>query len=71
MPALLEREPMAKPQSESVRLDPEIMRKARIVASIKDVSVGRYLADLLRPLVDKDHAAAVSQEARGLDKPKR
>ena len=61
--------PMAKSQSESVRIDPDIMRKARIVASIRDISVTKYLAEILRPTVERDHAEAVAGEAQGLEKP--
>lgn len=62
---------MAKAHNESVRLDGDIMRKARVVAAIKDVAVSKYLADLLRPLVDRDHRNTVADEAKGLDKPKK
>ena len=69
MPALMERPSVAKRNDETVRVDADILRKARIVAAIKGLSLAEYLSEVLRPAVDREHAELVTEEAKGV-KPK-
>jgi hypothetical protein len=61
----VEPRPMAKDRGESVRLDSDLLRKARIVAAIRNVSLTAYLFELLDPQVSRDHIAAIASEAKG------
>jgi predicted HicB family RNase H-like nuclease len=39
----------------TVRVDAEVIRSAKIVASYESKSLAEYLSDVLRPIVDRDH----------------
>jgi hypothetical protein len=65
MSALVTEMPMAKKRGRpkqpggegtQVRIDPLVASKARMVASANGKSIGEYLSDLLRGIVDKDFA---------------
>jgi hypothetical protein len=45
---------MARRQDTAVKVDAEVIRKAKIVAAYKDVSLAEYLSEALRPIVDRD-----------------
>jgi hypothetical protein len=38
-----------------VRVDPDVVRMARVVAPIKGMAVGEYIADIVRPIVKRDY----------------
>jgi predicted HicB family RNase H-like nuclease len=49
-----------------VRVDPGVVRMARIVAPIKGVAVGEYISDIVRPVVKRDYLKEVGRsEAEG------
>jgi hypothetical protein len=51
-----------------VRLDPDIVSKAKVIAMRADVDVGQYLSGLLRGSVGKDYLRVVremAEEAEG------
>jgi hypothetical protein len=50
---LLDR-PMTKRTDVPVKVDEEVIRKARIAASYKGVTLAEYLSEALRPIVDRD-----------------
>jgi hypothetical protein len=62
--------PMAKRNDESVRVESDIARKARVLAADRGVTLAQYLSDLLRPAVSDQYAAFIDREAKG-SKPKR
>lgn len=45
---------MARRHDMAVKVDAEIVRKAKIVAAFKDVSLAEYLSEALRPIVDRE-----------------
>jgi hypothetical protein len=45
---------MARRQDAAVKMDAEVLRKAKIVASFKDITLAEYLSELVRPLVERD-----------------
>lgn len=53
-----------------VKIDVNVIRQARIIAAIRDVTIAEYLSVLLRPLVERDYKEALSREA-GARPPKR
>lgn len=63
-----------KPEKRSVepaKIDAQVMRDARVVAALTGEGLSEYLSRLLRPLVARDKAAAVTKEAADLNrKPK-
>jgi ATP-dependent Clp protease adapter protein ClpS len=48
----------------TVKIDVEVLRKAKVVAAIRDVTLAEYLTEVLRPIVEKDHARAIADEAK-------
>jgi hypothetical protein len=44
-----------------VRLDPDIVSKAKVIAMRANVDVGQYLSGLLRGAVDKDYLKTVRE----------
>jgi hypothetical protein len=48
-----------KPETETVRLNKDLIRKLRHLAAHADISLPDYLADMLNPLVDKRFDAMV------------
>jgi hypothetical protein len=44
-----------------VRIDPDIVRMARIIAPAKGVAMGDYLSDILRPTVSRDYVKEVKR----------
>lgn len=47
--------PMATKRNDvTVKLDAGVVRKAKAVASLLDLTLAEYLSDLIRPLVDRD-----------------
>jgi hypothetical protein len=46
-------EPMAKPKRNDVpvKIDAEVVRKGRIVAAFRDITLAEYFSELLGPLV--------------------
>jgi T5orf172 domain len=51
---------------ETVKVDEEVIRKARIAASYKGVTLAEYLSEALRPIVDRDieegHAQLMAEQ---------
>lgn len=62
---------VAKKRSESrrfntlVRMDGELVDKAKKVAALKGISLAEYFSDTLAPIVDRDLAKEVRKLARG------
>lgn len=46
------------------KLDAEIVRKGRVVASIRGIDASAYFTDLLRPLVEPDYRKALETELK-------
>jgi hypothetical protein len=38
----------------TVKIDAEVLRMAKVVASFKDISLAEYLTEALRPIVERD-----------------
>jgi len=56
---LLERnDSMTQPKrsKEAVKLDQDVLDKARVITARRKVSMADYLSDLLRPLVNRDYS---------------
>jgi hypothetical protein len=47
-------EPMVRRNDQTVKIDAEVMRKAKIVASFKDMSLAEYISEALRPIVENE-----------------
>ena len=50
-----ERSHVARRNDVAVKIDAEVARIAKIVASYKDVSLAEYLSEALRTIVEADH----------------
>ncbi len=50
----------------TVKLDYEVVRRARVVAELEGKPLNKYLTDILGPIVTRDLAAALKK----LDEPK-
>ena len=46
--------PMVRRNDVSVKLDADVVRKAKIVAAIKDMTIAQYLSDILAEKVEQD-----------------
>ena len=66
MEALTQERPMAK-TTESTKIDADVLANARIAASYAEKTVGKYISDLLRPIVTRDIEAG---HAKKFGKPK-
>jgi hypothetical protein len=42
-----------------VRIDPDVVRMARVIAPIKGLSMGDYLSDICRPVVSREYLAEI------------
>jgi hypothetical protein len=45
---------MTRRNDAAVKIDAELVRKAKVVASFKDMSLAEYLSEVLRPIIDRD-----------------
>ena len=45
---------MVRRNDQTVKLDAEVARDAKIVAAYKDMSLAEYLSELIRPVVARD-----------------
>lgn len=45
---------MVKRNDLSVKIDAEIVRKVKIVAAYRDLSIAEYLSETLRPIVERE-----------------
>ena len=60
--------PMAKKRNDvSVRLDADVARKAKAIASLREITLAEFLSDTLRPIVDREWA----KERDRFDRPKK
>jgi predicted HicB family RNase H-like nuclease len=59
----------AERKDEPVRIDSEVLRIARIVASFEELSLTDYISSTLRPIVDRDFARHVKKHAGKIDPP--
>lgn len=71
MSGLIAGRTMAKKPDPPVRLNEEIVRRARVVAAFEGKSLGDYLSDLLRPLVDRDFRRHIKRANEPDDTPGR
>jgi hypothetical protein len=44
-----------------VRIDPDVVRMARIIAPVKGLAVGDYLSDICRPVVGRDYVNEIKR----------
>ncbi len=49
---------MAKPRNMNVKVDSELVRKAKVVAAVKNVTLSKYITELVRARVESDLAVA-------------
>ncbi|MFL6141691.1 MAG: hypothetical protein ACJ72N_07450 [Labedaea sp.] len=74
--APIEASPVAKKRSESrkfntlVRMDDDLVKKAKKVASLKGISLAEYFSDILRPIVDRDMTKEIRKLSREEGEPK-
>lgn len=64
--------PMAEEKAKpfSVKLHPDVIQSARIVAAYKEVSMQDLLSDILRPILSKMEADEFAKRSREGKKPK-
>lgn len=55
--------PMAR-NDLSVKIDAEVLKQARIVATHRNIPVAEYLSELVRPLVGRDYRKSVDEMSR-------
>lgn len=61
---------MAKKRNDvSVRIEADLLQKARVIAAIRDVSITQYLSDVLRPSIERDFTKSIADVSR--DQPPR
>lgn len=58
-----------KPPTETVRVPKELAKMATLIAAHQDKSVPDYLADLLLPLLRRDHEAMIDDLNKGRQPP--
>lgn len=71
MIATKERKTMPR-QDLAVKVGADVIRKAKVVALGKNITLAEYLTERLRPLVDADYVAEVAKmakETKGGSKP--
>jgi hypothetical protein len=56
---------MAKRECMNIKVDADLVRKAKIVAAVRRLTLSEYVSELLRPQIDGD----LSQVAAGLAAP--
>jgi hypothetical protein len=52
--ALADRETMRRDDT-AVKVDTEVVRKAKVVAADRGIPLAKYLSEALRPIVEKDY----------------
>jgi hypothetical protein len=50
-----------------VRIDPDVVRMARVVSPTKGLAMGEYLSEILRPAVRRDYANEMKRLEREAD----
>ncbi len=51
---------MAKPQFMNVKVDKDVVRKAKIVATVRNITLSNYITHLVRSHVERDLAEVAS-----------
>ena len=61
------RPPSGKPSNEGkpVRLDPGLAAMAKAIATSRGTTTGDYLADIIRPVIQRDYAALLRTFEKG------
>lgn len=54
-------------QGDSVRVDSDLVKKARYLAIDRDQAVSEVLSDLLRPVIDREYAKWERDKLKGSD----
>ena len=54
----------AAPKMTTMKVDVDLIRKARMVAIYRDQDLQAYVEGLLRPAVEKDYDAMIREEAK-------
>jgi hypothetical protein len=54
----------ADPGKRAVKIDEQIVSRAKVVAARRKVNMADYLSELLRPLVNRDYTKAIKEMAR-------
>ena len=57
--------PLSKSRSMNVKVDADLVRKAKVVAAVKNITLSRYVTELVRSRVENDLAVV----AAGLTEP--
>lgn len=70
MAVVTEGRDVARRNDLSVKIDAEVIRKARIVVAYRDLNLAEYLSEVLAPIVDRDLAAEQERERKRGEKPK-
>jgi hypothetical protein len=55
----------------TVKIDADLVKKAKYVAIERDVTIAEYLSGLLRPTVERDYQEVVTKLASDMPKPKK
>ena len=71
MPAVKERVREVARNDTAVKIETEIVRQARTIASRRNITLAEYLSDILRQTVAKDYRQVVQEMAAEIDAPKR
>jgi hypothetical protein len=56
--------PMARRTDATAKIDVEVLRKARVVASFKGLTLAEYLSETLEPIVDRQLKEEMDAEAK-------
>lgn len=59
--------PMVKRDDTAVKVDTDVVKQARIVATHRGITVAEYLSGLLRNLVATDYRSSLAEMARGIE----
>lgn len=60
---------MPRRNDTSVKIDIEVVKQARIVATHRNTTVAEYLTELLRAAVARDYRAAIQEMAQDVSEP--
>jgi hypothetical protein len=52
------------PKLTTAKVEEALLRRAKVVATLRGLDLHAYLDSLLRPLVDRDYREAISQEGK-------
>jgi predicted RNA binding protein with dsRBD fold (UPF0201 family) len=59
-----------KRDDEMTRFDRQLLKKARVVANLRDLVLAEYISDAARHVIERDFAKAIREQSRHLDEPR-